>query len=331
MLVSSIVYTGGKPFMYVTLRSMKMLAISMMFCLLIAGCGNTASTNDSSNNGVAQNDTNNEDAASSENDYRIVSTTVATTDILAALNLDVVGVPTTAMKLPEKYDGITEVGNPMSPDMELVKSLKATHVLSVTTLQYDLEDTFNNMGIKANFLDFTSIENMKNEITKLGAQFNRVEEAKALNESYDAKIADILSKVEGKEAPSVLILMGIPGSYLVATEHSYIGDLVKTLGGKNIVTDSAVEFVSSNTEYLHQGNPDVILRAAHGMPDEVIQMFDDEFKNNDIWKHFDAVKNDRVYDLPEEFFGTTGNIAADEALDILSKMLYPDLEGLQNQ
>lgn len=115
----------------------------------------------------------------------------------------------------------------------------------------------------------------------------------------------------------------MPGSYLVATEHSYIGDLVKLAGGINIVQGETVEYLASNTEYLQQANPDVILRAAHGMPDEVVKMFDQEFKKNDIWKHFDAVKNNRVYDLKEELFGTTGNLAAVEALNELVKMLYP--------
>ncbi|MCM3296537.1 ABC transporter substrate-binding protein, partial [Staphylococcus capitis] len=119
-------------------------------------------------------------------------------------------------------------------------------------------------------------------------------------------------------------LMGIPGSYLVATDHSYIGNLVKRAGGVNVITGEDVEFISSNTEYLQQTNPDVILRAAHGMPEQVIQMFDEEFRSNDVWKHFDAVKNGRVYDLEETLFGTTGNLAAAEALDELLKMLHEE-------
>ena len=121
--------------------------------------------------------------------------------------------------------------------------------------------------------------------------------------------------------------MGVPGSYLVATENSYIGDLVKRAGGKNVITGEDVEFLASNTEYLQKSNPDIILRAAHGMPEEVVEMFDKEFKENDIWKHFNAVKNDRVYDLEELRFGTTGNLAATEALDELLEMLYPELKS----
>lgn len=62
------------------------------------------------------------------------------------------------------------------------------------------------------------------------------------------------------------------------------------------------------------------------MPDEVVDMFNKEFQENDIWKHFDAVQNDRVYDLEETLFGTTGNLAAVEALDELLEMLYPEEE-----
>jgi iron complex transport system substrate-binding protein len=164
---------------------------------------------------------------------------------------------------------------------------------------------------------------MNKEITDLGNKYGKTKQAEAIVNKFNDKLAQIKKATEGKKAPSVLILLGVPGSYLVATENSYIGDLVKLAGGKNVVQGESVEYLASNTEYLQQSNPDVILRAAHGMPEEVIIMFDKEFKKNDIWKHFEAVKNNRVYDLEEELFGTTGNLAAPQALDALVKMLYP--------
>ncbi|WP_027091540.1 heme ABC transporter substrate-binding protein IsdE [Cohnella thermotolerans] len=254
---------------------------------------------------------------------RIVSTTVAITQIMDALGLDLVGIPKSVKTLPARYDGVTKVGNPMSPDMELVKSLKPTDVLSVTTLQYDLEPVFEQAGIKATFLDLTSLADMQQAIVELGAKYDRAEQAATLSDSFNATLSRLQAETAGKEKPTVLILLGVPGSYLVATEHSYIGDLVRLLGGVNVVQGESVEYLASNTEYLQQANPDVILRAAHGMPDEVVKMFDEEFKKNDIWKHFKAVQNGRVYDLEEELFGTTGNLAANEALVSLAAKLYP--------
>ncbi|OTX31371.1 heme ABC transporter substrate-binding protein IsdE [Bacillus thuringiensis serovar malayensis] len=259
----------------------------------------------------------------SESKERIVATTVAVTEIMDALEVDLVGVPTSSKTLPKRYKGLPEVGNPMSPDMEKVKSLKPSEVLSVTTLEYELKPVFDGVGMKANFLDLTSLKNMQNSISDLGKKYGREKQAEEVVTKLDKKVASIQKEVKGQKEPTVLILLGVPGSYLVATEHSYIGDLVKQLGGKNIVQGERVEYLASNTEYLKKADPDIILRAAHGMPDEVVKMFDKEFKTNDIWKHFAAVKNNRVYDLEERLFGTTGNLAAIEALDELKKMMYP--------
>ncbi|GAB6610526.1 MULTISPECIES: heme ABC transporter substrate-binding protein IsdE [Bacillus] len=259
----------------------------------------------------------------SESKERVVATTVAVTEIMDALEVDLVGVPTSTKDLPKRYKGLPEVGNPMSPDMEKVKSLKPSEVLSVTTLEYELKPVFDGIGMKPNFVDLTSLKNMQTSISNLGKQYGREKQAEAVVTKLDKKVAEIQKAVKGKKEPTVLILLGVPGSYLVATEHSYIGDLVKQLGGKNIVQGEQVEYLASNTEYLKKADPDIILRAAHGMPDEVVKMFDKEFKTNDIWKHFAAVKNNRVYDLEERLFGTTGNLEAIEALDELKKMMYP--------
>ncbi|PYE92815.1 heme ABC transporter substrate-binding protein IsdE [Bacillus sp. 196mf] len=259
----------------------------------------------------------------SESKERVVATTVAVTEIMDALEVDLVGVPTSSKTLPKRYKGLPEVGNPMSPDMEKVKSLKPSEVLSVTTLEYELKPVIDGVGMKANFLDLTSLKNMQSSISDLGKKYGREKQAEAVVTKLDKKVASIQKEVKGKKEPTVLILLGVPGSYLVATEHSYIGDLVKQLGGKNIVQGEQVEYLASNTEYLKKADPDIILRAAHGMPDEVVKMFDKEFKTNDIWKYFAAVKNNRVYDLEERLFGTTGNLAAIEALDELKKMMYP--------
>ncbi|MFD1884151.1 heme ABC transporter substrate-binding protein IsdE [Paenibacillus wenxiniae] len=284
--------------------------------LILSGCSAASGTTTTS--AAADNE-----RAASTSPARIVATTVAITEIANALDLDLAGKPTSTKQLPERYKDVPDVGNPMSPDMEKVLSLAPTDILSVTTLQYDLAPKFKGLNIHAEFLNFESLSNMENEITKLGARFDRVQQAKEVNSKLQSKVAEIKKQVAGKPSPKVLILLGVPGSYLVATENSYIGDLVKIAGGTNIVQGEKVEYLASNTEYLQQANPDIILRAAHGMPEEVVKMFDEEFKTNDIWKHFNAVQHGHVYDLPEPLFGTTASLSADQALDELVNMLYP--------
>ena len=56
-------------------------------------------------------------------------------------------------------------------------------------------------------------------------------------------------------------------------------------------------------------------------------MFNEDFKTNDIWKHFEAVKQGRVYDLTYELFGMSATFRYPEALEELQPMLYPEDAG----
>lgn len=255
-------------------------------------------------------------------DERIIAGTVVIAEILDKLNLDAIAIPETIKPLPSRFDDLPTIGNAMEPDMEIVKSLDPTDVLSVSTLEYDLEEKFEQLNVPVNFLNFQSVNSMLDEITTLGERYDRTVEAEELIANVEKSISAIESVSSMKEGPRVLILLGIPGSYLVATEHSYAGDLVKRAGGINVMEGQDAEYLSSNTEYLHDSNPDIILRLSHGMPEEVVEMFNEEFKTNDIWKHFDAVKNEKVYDLEEELFGTTASLQAPIALGQLMEIFY---------
>lgn len=300
------------------------LIFSVLFmAVLFAACGGSA---DNVENNTANNTNDNNTEDNTEEEHRIVATTVAIVEIMDALELDLVGIPTSYKELPSRYDDAVEVGMAAEPDMEIIRSLRPTEVLSVTTLdtEFDLAPVYEQAKVPVTFIDMESVEGMYDSILQLGEKYDRMEQAQALVSQFDEQVEKIEETVVDQESPTVLILLGVPGSYLVATENSYIGDLVRRVGGINAIQGVDVEYVAANTENLQQSNPDIILRAAHGMPDAVVEMFNKEFAENDIWKHFKAVQNDRVYDLEETLFGTTANLAVPEALAELLDMLYGD-------
>ena len=53
----------------------------------------------------------NSKAGKDESKERVVATTVAVTEIMDALEVDLVGVPTSSKTLPKRYKGLPEVGN----------------------------------------------------------------------------------------------------------------------------------------------------------------------------------------------------------------------------
>ena len=263
-------------------------------------------------------------SANSDGSLRLIATSPAAADICDRLELELVGVcDTTVSTIPERYSNVEKVGMPMSPDLEILKSLTPDYVLSPNSLQNDLQPKYASAGLSSIFLNLKSVEGMYASIEDLGEKFGRQEQAADLIEEYEKFMEEYRSASEGRESPRVLVLMGLPGSYIVATESSYVGSLVKLAGGMNIYGDGdGQEFLVANTEDMKEKDPDIILRAAHALPDDVVEMFNEEFATNDIWRHFAAVQEGRVFDLSYDKFGMSAKFNYPEALEELRPMLY---------
>ena len=291
------------------LKKILSLVLAGVMALSVTGCVNqhpeeTSGTNESS-------------------EIRLVATSPAVAQICNRLNLDLVGICQSTSDLPERYDGVTTVGMAMNPDLEIIKSLDPDYILSPATLQNDLQPKYASIGVSSLFLNLKSVEGMYASIEGLGEKFGREEEAAVMLEEFDSFMTEFAEKNAGKESPKVLVLMGLPGSYIIATDNSYVGSLVKLAGGTNVYGDGdGQEFLFANTEDMKTKEPDVILRAAHGLPDEARKMFAEEFSTNDIWQHFKAVQEGRVYDLDSNLFNMSANFSYEEALKALQPMLY---------
>lgn len=252
----------------------------------------------------------------------VVATSVAVTEILDALGVKVSGVPSTVYELPESTKGAVEVGNPMSPDLEIIKSLNPTMVVSVDTLGSDYMNLFTENNIPSEFISLESLDGLKEAITNLGEKFDKNEEAKALLEEIESKELEVKEKAESLENPEVLVLFAAPGSTMIATSKSYIGSLVELVGGKNIVEDNSASFTTYNKEDLAMLNPEKILVMVHALPEETKAALEKEMASDSAWQNINAVKEGNVIYLDSEYFGMSANLKVIEGLEILSDIVH---------
>lgn len=251
---------------------------------------------------------------------RIIATSPATADICDKLNIELAGVcSSTVSTIPSRYKNVKKIGTAMSPDMEIVSSVQPDWILSPSSLQSDLQPKYEAVDTDWAFLNLKSVQGMYQSIKELGIIFDRETEADKLVNDFVSFYKKYKSENENKSKPKVLILMGLPGSYIIATPNSYVGNLVELAGGENVYSDTKQEFLTVNTEDMKKKEPDIILRAAHAMPEQVIKMFNDDFKKNDIWKHFSGVKEGKVFDLSYDKFGMSATFKYKEALAELKR------------
>lgn len=265
---------------------------------------------------------------SDNNTLTIAATSVAVTEILEALDVpanQVIGIPTTdSYTVPKKYKKATELGTAMSPDMEILSTLKPSLVLSPNSLEGDLASKYEKIGVSSSFLNLKSVAGMFKSIEELGGLLGKDKKASKLLDEFVSYMVEFRAKYQNTASPRVLILMGLPGgSYLVATESSYVGDLVKLAGGTNIYGNGdGQDFINVNAEDMLQQNPDIILRTSHALPEEVMKNFETEFAQNDIWSKFSAVQNGKVYNLDNNYFGMSANFNYQKGLKNLEGILY---------
>lgn len=256
-------------------------------------------------------------------ELRIAATSMATVYIMEKLNIDLVAVPDSKIDpMPERYKDVPKVGMAMTPDIEKLKQINPDYVFSPVSLISDLLPKYKAADLDYGFLNLNNTDGMYKSIEDLGKLLNRKKEAKALIDDYKKFIDDYKEKHKDKKAPKVLILMGLPGSYVVATENSYVGSLVKLAGAENVYEGTNQQFITINTEDMLKKDPDMILRTAHALPDQVMAMFKKDFAENDIWKHFRAVQEGKVYDLDYKKFGMSAKFNYKQALNDLDKLFY---------
>lgn len=292
------------------IKKIMSVMISTIIAVSLCSC---ASSGGAENNGASDNP-------------KIAATSVAICRILDELEYDnVVAVPKTSSEnMPKRYKNLPSIGSPMSPDYEKIKSVSPDMVLSPKSLESSLSQDYTSAGISSAFLDLSSVQGMYDAIKSLGELLDREAQAQKLTDDYNSYMAEY--KTDGEEK-SVLILMTFPdGFYLVATENSYVGNLVELAGGKNVYgKDTSGDengFVSINPEDMVQKNPDIIMVFAHYNEESAFKYMKDEFKSNSAWQYYDAVKKDNIVYLPSEYFGMSATLDWKDSLDYLKPVLY---------
>lgn len=261
--------------------------------------------------------------ASKAKQPRIVATTYAVVQIADRLKLPLVGIPTTDNAIPARYRQVPKIGSPMNPSAEKIAATKPTAVYSVTTLKDQFDKSFKQQHITPHFLNLQTVANLQRVVTQMGQRYDRQRLAKQANTEIRTAIQTAQQRAGHRQKPRVLVLMGLPGAgYMIGTNQSYVGDLVRLAGGRNVFPSTSQEYIQPNDEAIQKAHPQVILRLEHAMPDLVTTQFKQEFKKP-VWQQTPAVKASRVYDLKEPDFDATANMHAAQAISRVSHWLYP--------
>ena len=305
------------------IRSFCLLAVCIL-SLVLTGCGSGNNNSSDGNTKIyaAITDDLGRNVELTKKPQRIVVTSASFLEPLEAVDgADlVVGRPDSKTKMPEFAQNIASVGKVIACQPDLVIINKG--------MNEKLIDTLESNGIKTVVLDMKSYEDVKREVTAMAKITGAEDKGEALIKAMDDKIAAVKAKIP-QDKRRIAIIHSTNQGLTVQLDGSIAGSVAKMLGWEN--TASSLTPLEKNPdaapyslETLVEQNPELLFITSMGKIEAIKAGMDETMQQNPAWQSVGAVKNGKVYYLPQDLFLLSPGIHYPEAAAKMAACVYPE-------
>ncbi|MBU0687354.1 MAG: cobalamin-binding protein [Candidatus Margulisbacteria bacterium] len=246
---------------------------------------------------------------------RIVSCMPSITEMLFAIGLEdrVVGV-TLNCDYPPEAKQKEKVGR-MTMNIEKILSLEPDLVVMLAGAQSKdiIKLKKHNLPVYVISPDIY-VRQVMSSIGNLGRVTGNTKEAEALVNDMHARLEKIRAQIGTEETKSVIVIVGT-NPLIVAGSGTFIEDMVKNAGGRNIANQNGIPWPQYSLERIIIEDPDVII-IAKGIAEGKKGIYNDR-----RWQSLKAVKNDRVLVVDADLISRPGPRVVD-VVEQIAKFLH---------
>jgi iron complex transport system substrate-binding protein len=169
--------------------------------------------------------------------------------------------------------GVADLGISHSPDFERLAASGADLIVADKRWHALAAERGRALGAEVFWFEADGVESTLRDFARLA---ERLQIEPELDEAIERVRRDLGSQ-RFRGSPRLLAVFGAPGSYLVITRRTWIGDLARTLGATLIEPEKGAEsmpgYVALSEEFLAGAPIDAVLLLAHGEPQGVAAGF----------------------------------------------------------
>ena len=258
---------------------------------------------------------------------RIVVTSASFLEPLYAVGGSVVGRPESKTKVPPEAKEVPRIGRVYQIDAEKIIALKPDLVILNKGMNEKLIDTLNANYVKTLVLDMKSYEDVKREIGIFAALTGEKEKGEALVQKMDADINAVRTSIP-QEKKRVAIIHSTGQGLSVQLDGSIAGSIAVMLGWENTAAgmpalDKNPDAAPYSMETLVAQNPDIIFVTSMGEEAEIRASMEAMFAESPAWQSVGAIRDGRVYYLPQEMFLFSPGIEYPKAVQYMARLVYP--------
>jgi len=231
-------------------------------------------------------------SAHARNEVRVISLVPSQTEMLFHLGLGeyVMGI-SDYCNYPEAARSRQKVGA-LELNIERIMSLRPTLLVDVNNMHKKYALLFSQLGL--NYVNFsvTRMDQLPRMAEDLAKLIGKPDKGAEFAAEWHKKITEISVSLPAEKPKVYFEIWDTPMQ--AAGAQSYIGDMIRTAGGDNIVTDIS-EFPVVNSETILNADPDVII-IAYPLTDKT------SIEKRPGWQKLQAVRNKQIYALDQDLF-----------------------------
>lgn len=250
---------------------------------------------------------------------RLVSLSPSNTEILFALGLGnrVVGV-TEWCDYPAEAANKPKIGD-LNGNLEKILATRPDLVLASGSLNRNMVDRLRQAGLQVLALEPQSVEGVFQSLMMVGKATNTMERAQAIVADQRRRIAAVQEKLQTISDNQLRVFIEVDYPLYTAGRGSYVDDLVRLAGGKNVV-ENLTFYAPQSEEAVISLNPDVILAL-----DYYYLSPDQKVERRPAWDAIKAVKENRIVtDMQLANVLNRPGPRAAEAVEGLARAFYPE-------
>ncbi len=257
---------------------------------------------------------------------RIVALTPWIVEMLVLLGKPPVGRPSSA-DWPAEALKIPEHGLSYRLNYERIAAMKPDLVIGNKDLHRSYLGNLEQVGAPVLLYNIDSYKDVLEKFKVVGELVGEEEKAASLAGEIERRVEAVRKKVSSASRPRVLVMVGSAEAWSAAKPNSYLGDMVRLLGGVNIAEGGPEHrpgYTKLSMERVVEANPDVLIlvKPVRDASDKSKAL--PGFEQDPMWNTLKAVKDGRVAELDPSYFTSPGPRFAD-AFEQVAAVLYPEV------
>lgn len=257
---------------------------------------------------------------------KIITDSAILSRFFDALDIDLVGVPNSSTKIPERYKDVERIGKAGIPDLEKVKALGTDLVVATLFSKPTIKPKYDMLNIPSFYIDVETYGESKEAVEILGKAFDREEKAQKILKEWERREKILQEKVENRKGKKIAIIYGNGESFFMTGKEHFLEELIEKIGCENVVTSldkkaTEKKSVPFSLEQLVLLNPDIILIMPNSKTKNG-EVFKESFKTNSVWQLTTAYKNQAIYIIDPTLFRMSAGVNSIDALEELYRYVY---------